>query len=359
MRGLPARGPACLAAVLIVACTAEARAALPLTLTWDAPASCPSINDVRAEVERLVRFPPGQVPPALAAQAHVETRDGRWHLWLRTERDGLPGERELEADSCASLAHAATLVMALAFGAGDEAPAPPPPAPDRSPRPASRPRVVEAPPPPPPAPPPPPPPEPPPPPAPPETPVVVVTRPAPLPRPPMVWSLVAETRVSSGPLPGLDWGAAVGLDATRGRLSAGLRLETWLPTDDAIAGMSTRTQLSGAGLTLSLCAVAPRFGRLALSGCAVGGGAALRGSATGGLTERSATAPWYAAGLAIRARVRLWRALHLEAGGQAVASLTRPLFALTSGPTSAPVFTDVYTVPALVPAATLGLSLDL
>ena len=189
--------------------------------------------------------------------------------------------------------------------------------------------------------------------------MVVVAPPAPGPRPSTAWSLVAETRVSGGPLPGLDWGAAVGLDATRGRLSAGIRLETWLPTDDAIAAMSTRTQLSGAGLSLSLCAVALRLGRLTLAGCAVGGGAALRGTATGGLTERKATAPWYNAGLAVRARVRLWRALHLEAGGQAVASLTRPLFALRSGPTSATVFTDVYTVPALVPAATLGLSLDL
>jgi hypothetical protein len=355
MQGLAARRPACLAAVLIVAAAAEARAALPLTLTWDAPKSCPSTADVRAEVERLVRFPPGHAPPALAARAHVEMRDGRWHLRLRTERDGLPGERELEADSCASLAHAATLVMALAFGAGDgplEAPPPPPPAPDRPPRSAPRARVVEAPPPPPP--------EPPlPPAAPPETPVVVVAPPAPRPRPPTAWSVVAETRVSGGPLPGLDWGAAVGLDATRGHLSAGIRLETWLPTDDAIAAMSTRTQLSGAGLSLSLCAVAPRLGRLTLAGCAVGGGAALWGTATGGLTEHTVTAPWYAAGLAVRARVRLWRALHLEAGGQAVASLTRPLFALTSGPTSATVFTAVYTVPTLVPAATLGLSLDL
>jgi hypothetical protein len=357
MSGARARRVAVLVSVLALGAAAPARAALPLTLKWDAPAGCPAADAVRAELERLVRFPPGHAPPTLVAEGHIETRDGRWHLRLRTERDGLPGERELEADSCGSLAHAATLVMALAFGVGDgtpEAAPPPPPVEERVPRPAPRPRVVEL------APPvPPPPPEPvaPPPPAPPppeRPPVVVVAAPRP-PRPPTVWSLAAETRVSRGPLPGLDGGAGVGLDAANGRLVVAVRVDAWLPTDDSIGGGPARMQLSGAGLTLSICSIAMELGRLTLAGCAFAGASALVGTSTGGLTERSVTAPWYSGGVAFRARVRLVQALHVEMRYEAAASVTRPRFALTSGVD----LQTVYTVPLIVPAATLGLSLDL
>jgi hypothetical protein len=338
-----------LAAALALGAATPARAALPLTLTWDAPAACPTVDDVRAELARLVRFPAGQTPPPLVAEGHIEARDGRWHLRLRTVRDGARGERELEADSCASLAHAATLVMALAFGVAEPEPAaPPPPAP---PRPAPRPRAPEAAPPEPPpvveAPPPPPVVE-----APPPKETIVVVAPARPSRPPAVWSLAADARVSNGPLPGVDWGADVGLDARFGRVLASLRLDAWLPTDDAVTGTPARMQFSGAGLTLALCGLAVDGGRLSLAGCALGGGAAITGASTGGLTAQSVTAPWYAAGLGVRARMRLVRRLSLEARVEAEASLTRPRYQLTHRG-------DVYAVPQLVPTAALGLSFDL
>src|SRR5262249_161649 len=74
----------------VVGAAGPARAALPLSLTWVAPTGCPTAADVRAEVERLVRFPPGQEPAALVAEGRVENRDGRWRLRLHTERDGVP-----------------------------------------------------------------------------------------------------------------------------------------------------------------------------------------------------------------------------------------------------------------------------
>jgi hypothetical protein len=354
------RWAALAASLIALGAAAPARAALPLTLTWLGPTGCPTAADVRAEVERLVRFPRGQEPSALVADGRVENSDGRWRLRLHTERDGVEGERELEADSCASLAHAATLVIALAFGVGESAaPPPPPPAEERPSRPPPRPHVVEAPPPPPPPPPPPATPPPPPPAAPPPAPAhVVVAAPAP-PRTPLVWSLAAETRVSSGPFPGVDWGAGAGLDAAKGRVVVGLRAVSWLPADDAIAGMSTRMQLAGAGLALSVCGIALERARLSLAACAVGGGAALAGTSTGGLSARSVTAPWYWAGGAVRVRVRLWRGLHLEARAESATSLTRPKFALDTEPPSAAAPVTVYTVRPLVPAAALGVSLDL
>jgi hypothetical protein len=344
-------------ALLVLGAAAPARAALPLTLTWLAPTGCPTASDVRAEVERLVRFPPGREPSALIAEGRVESRDGRWHLRLHTDRDGVPGERDLEADSCASLAHAATLVMALAFGVGENEPPPPPPPVEERPRPASRPRVVE-PAPPPPAPPveaPPPPPQPPPPPAPPP---VVVVAPSPPPAPKSS-SLAAEMILQAGPLPRPDFGAGVGFDVTKGRVTTGLRARAWFPTNDAIDGMSTRMQFWGAGLAASVCGVTQERPRMSVAICAIGAGAVLAATSTGGLSARSVRAPWYEAGPAIRVRTRLSRALELEGRLELTVSLTQPTFTLNSGTDAQPNLTTVYAVPFLVPAGSLGIVFDL
>jgi hypothetical protein len=345
------------ASLLVLGAAAPARAAAPLTLTWLAPTGCPTAADVRAEVDRLVRFPPGQAPPALIAEGHVENRDGRWRLRLRTERDGLPGERELEADSCASLAHAATLVIALAFGVGDNEPAPPPPVEER-PRPAPRPRPVEAPPPPPP----PPPVETPPPPPPPlplieKPPVAAVTPPAP--RPPASSSIVAEVLYWSGLLPAPRFGAGLGFDVEKGRLAAGLRGRALLPTNDSVDGTPARMQFWAAGLALSLCASAKATPRGSLGFCALGDGAALGGTSTGGLTTKTVTAPWYAAGAGLRVRHRFSRWFELESRLEILASLTRPQFFLNSGTEAQPILTSAWAVSRLEGVITLGFVFDL
>jgi hypothetical protein len=137
-----------------------------------------------------------------------------------------------------------------------------------------------------------------------------------------------------------------------------VRARAWLPTDDAIAGMTTRMQLSGEGVALSLCDVVhPRWGTLAV--CALGGAAALGGTSTGGLTSSARTAPWYSAGAALDERFRLWRRLHLDLRLEVAASLTRPEFALRSVPEAQSVTTTVYTVPWVVPELGAGLSFDL
>jgi hypothetical protein len=115
-RGSLALGLAALVAgaALDVVVEARAGAAAPVDRTWSAPAGCPSGQDVRGEIDRLARMPPGRTAAPLSVDARVEPRGARWLLHLRTLREGLEGERELDADSCASLAHAAALVVALA-----------------------------------------------------------------------------------------------------------------------------------------------------------------------------------------------------------------------------------------------------
>jgi hypothetical protein len=333
--------------VLLVASRAEAAA--PLTLTWDAPAGCPSADAVRGEYERLVRSSTGRGLPALVAEAHIEARGARWALRLRTMRDGIPGERELEADSCASLARAAALVMALALGVELEEREPgavaPRPVEEPRPRTAPRPRVVEAPPPPRPPPPPTPPPPPPV-----ETPVVVAPAPPPAPPAPLVWTMAVEGRASSGPFAGPVFGAGAGVDTGRGVWLLSLRMEAWLPQEDGTASPSVRARYAGLGASLSACGVALRTDRLAFAGCVGGRAAALRGEASGAAIDGSAVAPWYAAVPALRVRVRLWGRVHADARAELAVSLTQPRFTVVN--------LGVHVVPRLIPAGILGISAD-
>jgi hypothetical protein len=102
-----------------------ARAEAPIELTWRAPASCPGEREVWAGVERRLGQPAGGLtgPRSLGVSAVVEplTRPrGRLRLTLRTTRlegpsKGERGERVVDAASCADLAEAASLIIAMAF----------------------------------------------------------------------------------------------------------------------------------------------------------------------------------------------------------------------------------------------------
>jgi hypothetical protein len=359
MNGVAAAGRmAGLVSVTLLALAAPARAAPPLELVWDAPPGCPSAGDVRAEFARLAHLAPGRTPPSLSADGRIEARGGRWHLRLRTVRDGLEGERELEAGTCASLAHAATLVLVLALGDGVEeteraTPAVVAPEEPRA-RPAPRPRPAEIAP----APPPVPAPAPaaPPPPAPTLT---IVTSPAVTPvAPSLVWAVAVEGRAGRGPLSGRGLGYGLGADVGRGRWLAMLRLDAWPTVDEATDASNVRASFTGAGGALSACFVGGRVARLTLAACGGAGVAALRGASSGGLEATSAVAPWYTVVPALRARLRLFRAVHADLRFELPVSVTRPRFAFRYlGDVHAPL--DVYVVPLLAPAAALGLSVDL
>jgi hypothetical protein len=175
-----APGPVANASFLIALCLSlamTARAAEPapaaapaspapsapeLALTWQAPAGCVSSADVQSQFARLLGGParPASGKHIVAsAIVHASSPD-RWILELTTVLDGTAGRRSLAGDSCASVASAAALILALTIdpaaagravaaaehGGAVEAP-PPPPAP---PPPRTLPPTVAAAPPPPP-----------------------------------------------------------------------------------------------------------------------------------------------------------------------------------------------------------------
>jgi hypothetical protein len=84
-----------------------------LTLSWQAPAGCPSRDEVSAEIARLlggsIRVAQGGDIKARAVVAHGQT----WALTIETELAGRPGRRSIEAASCPDLADATALIVAL------------------------------------------------------------------------------------------------------------------------------------------------------------------------------------------------------------------------------------------------------
>jgi hypothetical protein len=341
---------------------------LPLSLKWSAPPGCPSADDVRREVARQAHVVPGRAPPELVAEARVEPIGERWRVELRTTRAGVAGYQTLEDDSCELLARATALVLALSlYDAGDAVapagaepqerrvdppprrapPSPPesPPAPD-SESPPLEPERTRA--------------------EPPSSPAPRASEPAPAPLPPTLivasvapappgrsWALAAETRLLRGPLPAATVGFGLGLDMTRGRWLLRLRFLS-VPSSEqetaAAPGVTARYQAWGGSVTS--CAVAALWPRFALAGCVALDGSLLVATSSGAANTESAFAPWYAAGPAALARVRVWGRTRLELGTDLVVSIDRPRFALRH-------LGDVYEVPRLVPSAYVGLSVEL
>jgi len=86
-----------------------------LTLAWQAPDGCLSAKDVEGQFVRLLggdtRTPSGK---HIVATATVRTSvNDHWVLELATIMDGAPGRRSLAGDSCASVASATALILAL------------------------------------------------------------------------------------------------------------------------------------------------------------------------------------------------------------------------------------------------------
>jgi len=94
-----------------------------LALSWSAPAGCPSGEQVKARA--LEGTAKASKVDALAADAKVESSAAdRWHVTLTTKRGGVTSDaRRLEARSCAALADATAVILAMAMippGASNE-----------------------------------------------------------------------------------------------------------------------------------------------------------------------------------------------------------------------------------------------
>jgi hypothetical protein len=87
-----------------------------IALAWQAPADCPKQAQVLDEVLRRLGGQPAAGRGRLRATGHVDRRpDGHYHVHLVTDLAGVAGDKHLEDASCAALADAAALVIALTF----------------------------------------------------------------------------------------------------------------------------------------------------------------------------------------------------------------------------------------------------
>jgi len=107
------RAARCIAAsaILTSLVAGPARAAEPVELRWHAPPGCPSREQVLAEVTRLVAKAPEK---PLRARAIVTTDEQGFRVQIALEGSA-QGARTLRARSCASLARATALIVALAI----------------------------------------------------------------------------------------------------------------------------------------------------------------------------------------------------------------------------------------------------
>lgn len=132
---------------VVTSVTAVARAEepppLPLELAWEAPAGCPDAASVTARVEAILRGPPA-APVAVVARGKVERAGATFRLALTLRTGDLEETRAIDAGSCAALAEAAAVVVALAIDPSKEdaspepaAPPEPPPPPEPAPPPSA------------------------------------------------------------------------------------------------------------------------------------------------------------------------------------------------------------------------------
>jgi hypothetical protein len=130
-------------AALIAARSPDARAqpapADRVVLRWTAPEGCPAGDRVTAEVDRLLGASGARPPKALDVSARVtEDPAGGFRVHLETPGEGGSREREIKGVSCAAIADATALIIALMIDPAAVAAAPPalPPSPPSPPLPS-------------------------------------------------------------------------------------------------------------------------------------------------------------------------------------------------------------------------------
>jgi hypothetical protein len=82
-------------------------------LAWEAPAGCPDRAQVDAAIALQLERPPGRAEdPLVRAKVAIDEREGGWHAQLELVVDGTGGVRELQGESCETLAAAVVFVIA-------------------------------------------------------------------------------------------------------------------------------------------------------------------------------------------------------------------------------------------------------
>jgi hypothetical protein len=113
-------------------------ASVPVDLTWNAPAECPSRDAVVDEVARVLTASKGQRVKVTADVDVSRDGQGRWHAALRVVTGDARGDRTLDAESCPAIASATAVIVAVAVEGGMPEPAlPEAPPPSKSTPPAT------------------------------------------------------------------------------------------------------------------------------------------------------------------------------------------------------------------------------
>jgi hypothetical protein len=85
-----------------------------VSLTWNAPAQCPSAQEIHASIRRLLASKaPAPSDRPVTAKVTLFPSGTVWRAEIVTESDGLHGRRKFEGDTCATVADAAALVLAI------------------------------------------------------------------------------------------------------------------------------------------------------------------------------------------------------------------------------------------------------
>lgn len=112
-----------------------------VALRWSAPSGCPGGDKVLSEIDRLLGERGARPPKPIQATATVaQDEHGGFRVHLETQGDGEARVREVRGASCAAIADATALILALmidpaAVAERDPAAPAPPPAPPRRPPP--------------------------------------------------------------------------------------------------------------------------------------------------------------------------------------------------------------------------------
>lgn len=313
---------------LALSAAAPASAQSELALTWQAAEGCPDADWAQARVrERLGRALADRAEQPLVATATLRRDGDRFVLTLHTEQADANGDRTLAAQSCAELAEAAVLVLALAVDADAVARAEQGTTAqhqaeiDRERPPFLRPTETQA------------------------------KASAPRDRP---WAVRADALVALGPLPGVSAGPSLALAREVRRLRFELS-GFWLwPREGREPGTPGSVRVSLWALRPTMCA--RLFGeRAQLSACLAAELGRISGRGRGLAIAQESHALWPAASLAPRLSIAATRMLFLQLELGIVAPLVRPRFVSTDGQGRA--LTRLYEAAPVAGRATLGIEL--
>jgi hypothetical protein len=292
----------------------------PVSIEYRAPTDCPDAREfvwrISARVPKTREAAPSEKRRAFSATIHLEPSGAEGRLVIR-EADGSESVRTLEAATCAEVADALALVVALAIDprATTDVPRAPPPAP-----------APEAPP-----------------------------EPNPLPRTPWRFEAGLDGYVSSGFAPEVLLGAelfgGIRLES-RELLSPVLRLGFGYVAGRSFAAPGGRASFGWAGSVVDLCPVGIHPG-LSVSWLLCGRGelGVLSAHGSDTLNPRESNRFWLAAGPGTHLRLNILGPLAVEASGSLLFPWAKDRFLLGSA--------VIHEIPVAVVRGGLGLVLGL